>query len=457
MFFRNPCNLVVKLFLAAGILLLPGPASAQGNNVLFILDASNSMWGRVDGEPKIEIARRVLTRTLVELEKGTSTGLVVYGHRRRADCGDVELMVPLGSAEAGAIRKKVSAIVPKGKTPIAASLSAAAKAFAGREGEANNIILISDGIETCKGDPCKVAADLSSRGIATRIHVVGFDVDAKARDQLRCIAKKGGGRYFDAADAGELDAALTTVRKEVKAVAAKPVKKTPPPPELQTWLEDDFEGDALSEKWEVIRPDRDNLGLGEGMLTLIAPDGLRATLAEGRNILRYREAVPDGDWRITLHFRISARSFGEVVRLGMSNGKDGGIFASLRMVTENYVTTRALLGIEKQGKGKPAYFSNTVFEISGRDLLQRSRAWEKRITAAELRLERKGRNYTAAVRLLAPPGAKTAAKWITTRKVSSLRAPGNELVILFGSEPSSYLPRKGEGVIDIDWVRVEMP
>ena len=66
--------------------------------MLFVLDASGSMWGRVDGEPKIDVARRVLGGLVRDLPADVSVGLQAYGHPRKDDCNDIEILAPPGSS-----------------------------------------------------------------------------------------------------------------------------------------------------------------------------------------------------------------------------------------------------------------------------------------------------------------------------------------------------------------------
>ncbi len=424
-------------------------APADHTNVLFILDASNSMWGRVGKESKIEIARRILSKALTDLDANMSSGLMAYGHRDRKSCTDVETILPIATANPDAIRSAVAGILPKGKTPIAAALTAAAGAFTGREKENNNILLISDGIETCGGDPCAVATALARRGLNLRVHVVGFDVDKKARNQLRCVAEKGGGRYFDARDAGELGAALAQVKQEVSAVSA--------PAAVKPWFEDDFNGDELSDEWEIIRPAPDDIGLGDGVLTIVAPDGTRALPDQAPNVLRLKKDLPKGNWQVTARLRMVPQSFGEIARLGIADGKGAAILASLVLRTDNYARTRVILAIDKQGKSAKAHFERQVLELTHRNLLQRSRIWDSRLQAVELRLGKKGRKYVAALRFVPKPGTDLPQSWITTRDITSLRPAGNAFVFLFGAEPSDYLPGSGEGAIDIDRIWIETP
>lgn len=98
--------------------LAPRPAwsaSAAGGSLVFILDASGSMSAKVQGQPKIQIAKTVLTDLIADLPAGTQVGLVAYGHRQKDDCGDVEELAALGPLDKMALTAKVQALTPKGE------------------------------------------------------------------------------------------------------------------------------------------------------------------------------------------------------------------------------------------------------------------------------------------------------------------------------------------------------
>jgi len=130
-------------------------------------------------------------------------------HRRKGDCADIELLQPIGPLDAAAFRAQVAGLQPTGMTPIAASVRQAAEALRYTERKAT-VILVGDGEETCNADPCSLGVELGAQGVDFTAHVVGFDLEAnpKAREQSQCLVQATGGRYFDARDAGELDAAL---------------------------------------------------------------------------------------------------------------------------------------------------------------------------------------------------------------------------------------------------------
>jgi Ca-activated chloride channel family protein len=183
-----------------------GNASAkeggERSNLIFILDASGSMWGQIEGTPKIAIAKEVLTGLIQDLPGDVHVGLVAYGHRRKGDCKDVEELVPLSPVDKTSLIAKIQEINPKGKTPITLSVQMTADKIKVLEDE-TTIILVSDGKETCEGDPCALVQELKKLGIKFVMHVIGFDVTEEERAQLECMAKAGGGEYFTAKTAGQ--------------------------------------------------------------------------------------------------------------------------------------------------------------------------------------------------------------------------------------------------------------
>jgi len=213
-----------RIFLLAALAsLLAVPAAAQdAEDAILILDGSGSMWGQIEGQHKIEIARDVLNNLVDELPSSRRLGLMAYGHNKKGDCSDIEMLVPVGTDRAG-IKTAVKGINPKGKTPISASVKKAAEALKYTESKAT-VILVSDGIETCNLDPCALGSELEKTGVDFTVHVIGFDiVDQKAEEQLQCLASETGGRYMSASSAGELSIALgeTVSEPDVKAAPAQ--------------------------------------------------------------------------------------------------------------------------------------------------------------------------------------------------------------------------------------------
>ena len=223
---RPTLGLLAASLLAAGGLYA---ANTQRPATMLVLDASGSMWGQIGGQPKIAIAREAVG-SMLSGWNGGELGLMAYGHRRKGDCADIEVLQAIGPDTAAGIRKQVNALNPKGMTPITASVRMAAERLRFTEQKAT-VILVSDGEETCSADPCALGKELESMGVDFTAHVVGFDIEkgSKAHKQLQCLATNTGGRYLEARNATELNKALGEV------AAAKPAPQ-PKVKSAQEWL-----------------------------------------------------------------------------------------------------------------------------------------------------------------------------------------------------------------------------
>lgn len=210
--------------------LLSAQASQAAEDVLIVYDASASMWGQIDGVNKITTARNVMAGLVHDWPRDTNLGLVAYGHRRSGERTDIETLIKPQPVEPDEFVRIVNAINPKGKTPIAASLQHAANDLLYRDNNAT-VVLISDGLESCHGDPCAVAAELAARGTGFTAHVVGFDLDEQANEALSCIASNTGGVFVPASNASELQDALQQVQARVTQQQAESV--TEPEPEVE--------------------------------------------------------------------------------------------------------------------------------------------------------------------------------------------------------------------------------
>ncbi len=215
----------LTLLAAATVLTAAGPVLAETpatGSAMLVLDASGSMWGQIDGRTKIALARDAVDALLTDWDAGSSLGLMAYGHRRKGDCADIEVLREPTGFDAAQLRTRVAGLSPKGMTPISAAVRQAAERLRFAERKAT-VILVSDGEETCNADPCALGRELAAAGVDFTAHVVGFDVahGSDAQQQLQCLAQSTGGRYVRAGNADELNAALRTVA-EVEPLPAPP-------------------------------------------------------------------------------------------------------------------------------------------------------------------------------------------------------------------------------------------
>lgn len=178
--------------------------------ILFLFDASQSMFASWQSGMKIDVAKSLLSELLDSLNfvPNLELALRVYGHQKRfppQDCDDTKLEVPFNKNNAANLKRRINEIVPKGTTPIALSLEASAKDFPSAPGR-NIIILITDGIEECQGDPCAVSLALQKKGIVLKPFVIGMGLDESFRKTFECV-----GNYYDASNEKTFKNALNVV------------------------------------------------------------------------------------------------------------------------------------------------------------------------------------------------------------------------------------------------------
>ena len=214
----------LRLALVSAFFLLPVPVHAEGRSII-VLDASGSMWGQIDGRPKLEIARGALGEVLAGLDPQAEFGLMAYGHREKGSCEDIELVVPPGPGTAQAITDAAAGMKFLGKTPLTEAVRRAAAELRSTEEKAT-VILITDGIETCEADPCALGTELESSGVDFTAHVVGFGLTEEEGRTVACLAENTGGKYIEAKDAASLSEALKTT-----VVVAEPEPEPVPEPE----------------------------------------------------------------------------------------------------------------------------------------------------------------------------------------------------------------------------------
>jgi len=325
---------VLLLIVAVGLSLPPTiPAAAQEEtegeedalaastltvNVELILDASGSMAEDVPGsenQSRMEAAKAAMRDVIARTpeREGLNVGFRVYGHEgsnseadKALSCRSTELLVPLDGVDKEALLQQVESFEPTGWTPLALALTEAGEDFAsGGESVTNAIILITDGEETCGGDPCDVAGQLNAAAIELTTHVVGFALTGEQRRAVRCIAEEGGGELFTAENADELSEAIFTAFAQVEA--------TPEPVEVEV-------GDYVGGNAFAL--------LGE------AEEGALSVVAVGLNDGRHLPIVVQnntGEDVERIEVSAIARAGGQLITTGADQGlhpnviKDGGL------------------------------------------------------------------------------------------------------------------------------------
>ena len=174
----------------------------QKTRILFVLDASQSMLGQWGGEQKMKVASRLLSNLMDSLKPvdDLEVALRVYGHQfsvaaGNRSCEDTKLEVPFNANSYDKIKIVLNTIYPQGTTPIAFSLEQTKNDFPPCSNCRNIIILITDGIEECDGDPCAVALALQKNGVTLKPFVIGMGLDLETIDAFKCV-----GTFYETKD-----------------------------------------------------------------------------------------------------------------------------------------------------------------------------------------------------------------------------------------------------------------
>jgi len=183
----------------------------EKTRILFVLDASNSMVQYMDGSSRMDVAKLLMTRMVDSLYQlqNVELALRVFGHQQPIavkDCQDTKLEVPFKSGNKSALKETINNLKPKGYTLIAQSILNAASDFPATPGR-NIIILITDGVEECSGDPCAIAAALLKKGIVLQPFIIGIgNQEELFKKTYECV-----GKYYNANTATEFESVFNVI------------------------------------------------------------------------------------------------------------------------------------------------------------------------------------------------------------------------------------------------------
>lgn len=195
-------------------------------NVEIILDGSGSMGNVIDGKTMMDIAKDSIKDFAASLPEGANIALRVYGHKgtgsdkdKELSCSSNELIYEMQGYDSNLLNEAMAPIKPAGWTPLADAIEQAKSDLSQYDSETNtNIVyLVSDGVETCNGDPVAKAKELADSDIQPIVNVIGFDLDAKGQQQLKEVAEAARGMYHNARNQAELQHEL----EKAKEIAEK--------------------------------------------------------------------------------------------------------------------------------------------------------------------------------------------------------------------------------------------
>lgn len=185
--------------------LFPGTTDSEESAKLFVLDASGSMNEYLGIYQKIHLAKKHVKHYVDSLSERAAVGLIAYGNRLPG-CQSSRLYQPFED-DKSKFRNKLYGLTPSGATPLAESIRVAGTYLAGKKRPVE-LILVTDGIESCYGDPEKELKILQSKGIDFRMNIIGLGLKPEERAAMQSLAKVGKGSYFNVDGDGDFQSAV---------------------------------------------------------------------------------------------------------------------------------------------------------------------------------------------------------------------------------------------------------
>ncbi|MEB3287671.1 MAG: VWA domain-containing protein [Vampirovibrionales bacterium] len=190
---------------------------------LLILDSSDSMSEPLgNGQSKMAAAKRVILETMQKIPQEVPVGLRVYGDSTYNACRATRMLVPIAPNNRYQISAQMTKIRPTGMTPISYALTTAVREDFNMLNGKRNIILVSDGMETCDRDPCDLAVSMVQNGVDVKINVIGYGLrEVEGIRQLKCAALATKGKFYNVDTSAQLGQSLDQILGAKKDVQAK--------------------------------------------------------------------------------------------------------------------------------------------------------------------------------------------------------------------------------------------
>lgn len=224
----------------------------QKTRILFLLDASGSMLAQWGDQLRIQAAKSLLSDLVDSLRVNDHLELALraYGHqfpRQQRNCKDTRLVVPFSPKNHDLILQRLNMIKPKGTTPLAFSLEQAATDFPLEKNVRNILIIITDGLESCDGDPCKVSIAMQKRGVFLKPMIIGLGMDESYLQNFACL-----GHFFEAKNLNDFSNSLhkalkQTLSKTTVSVELLDVDDRPLETDVNVTFVNAFTGQAVYE------------------------------------------------------------------------------------------------------------------------------------------------------------------------------------------------------------------
>lgn len=198
----------------------------ENYNVEIILDSSGSMANYAGSQTRMDVAKESINNFLAEVPEEANVSLRVYGHEgtsadsdKELSCSSIDQVYGFDKYKEAEFQEALNQFKSSGWTPLADALKQSQEALSEFDSNTNTnlIYVVSDGIETCDGNPVAVAKELSDSNAQPIINIIGFQTDAEAQRQLEEMAEVSGGIYATANNEEELQEEFNRAEQVLKA------------------------------------------------------------------------------------------------------------------------------------------------------------------------------------------------------------------------------------------------
>ncbi|MBM9498791.1 VWA domain-containing protein [Leptospira sp. 201903071] len=210
-----------------------GASEIPERSKLFIIDASGSMNEYLGIYQKMHLAKKHVSHYVSALPPETDIGFLAYGNRVPG-CSSSRLYHPLEAGNPDTFKNRLFGLTPAGATPLAESIRIAGNVIAQRKKE-TEIILVTDGVESCYGDPKKELQILKQKGIPFKFHVLGLGLKPNEEQQMKILTEEGDGIYFGVEDDSSFHIALDSLKNRPSSAVSVPTPK--PQTDTMVWFE----------------------------------------------------------------------------------------------------------------------------------------------------------------------------------------------------------------------------
>ncbi len=193
----------------------------EAEHFIMILDQSGSMSADFGGnESRMEAAKRVVKDFIQNAPNDLKIGLYTYG--KSACSAFDEMQNPFEKMDRKKLIEEVGTIQPSGSTPIGDSISKLTEFLSDKKGSFN-VLLVTDGGESCNGNPAEEAKKLielnKNPSVAIRLYIAGIGMSDEDGKELKQVATASQGHYIDIKNSNEMDKIfLTPIQGIVKSL-----------------------------------------------------------------------------------------------------------------------------------------------------------------------------------------------------------------------------------------------